>query len=245
MKAFPAARVGNGFGLTETSSVTSYLPHEYAAGHADSVGFPVPVCDVRIETFGGQDVGELLVRGPNVVAGYWNNPDATAAMFTGGWLHTGDLARIDAEGLIYIVDRRQGHDQPRRRERLLRRGRECPGRRARGVRGGRGRRARRGDGREGRRGARACTRRHDRRRAQCWPTCASGSPTSRCRSTSSCGPTSCPAMPAGSCSSAGSATRPAGTHRFASARPHVPGRTCPGSPAPAFTCSAAEFCTKS
>jgi long-chain acyl-CoA synthetase len=105
MKAFPAARVGNGFGLTETSSVTTYLPHEFAAEHADSVGFPVPVCDVRIERLGAQDVGELLVRGPNVVAGYWNKPDATAATFTGGWLHTGDLARIDAEGLVYIVDR--------------------------------------------------------------------------------------------------------------------------------------------
>ncbi len=105
MKAFPAARVGNGFGLTETSSVTSYLPHEYAGAHADSVGFPAPVCDVKLETFGTEDVGELLVRGPNVVAGYWNNPDATTAVFTGGWLHTGDLARIDAEGLIYIVDR--------------------------------------------------------------------------------------------------------------------------------------------
>ncbi|MGE5291253.1 MAG: class I adenylate-forming enzyme family protein [Micromonosporaceae bacterium] len=105
MKAFPAARVGNGFGLTETSSVTTYLPHEYAAEHADSVGFPVPVCDLRIETFGSEDVGELLVRGPNVVAGYWNKPDATAATFTDGWLHTGDLARIDGEGLVYIVDR--------------------------------------------------------------------------------------------------------------------------------------------
>ena len=105
MKAFPGARVGNGFGLTETSSVTSYLPHEYAAGHADSVGFPVPVCDVRLDTLPGQDVGELLVRGPNVVPGYWNKPEATAATFTDGWLHTGDLARIDAEGLIYIVDR--------------------------------------------------------------------------------------------------------------------------------------------
>jgi acyl-CoA synthetase (AMP-forming)/AMP-acid ligase II len=105
MKAFPAARVGNGFGLTETSSVTTYLPHEYAAAHADSVGFPVPVCDLRIETLGADDVGELLVRGPNVVAGYWNKPDATAATFTGGWLHTGDLARIDSEGLVYVVDR--------------------------------------------------------------------------------------------------------------------------------------------
>ena len=105
MKAFPAAQIGNGFGLTEPSSVATYLPHEYAAQHADSVGFPMPVCDVRIESLGTGDVGELLVRGPNVVAGYWNKPEATAAAFTGGWLHTGDLARIDSEGLIYIVDR--------------------------------------------------------------------------------------------------------------------------------------------
>jgi acyl-CoA synthetase (AMP-forming)/AMP-acid ligase II len=105
MKAFPAARVGNGFGLTETSSVATYLPHEHAAAHADSVGFAMPVCDLRLETFGAGDVGELLVRGPNVVAGYWNKPEATAATFSGGWLHTGDLARIDSEGLVYIVDR--------------------------------------------------------------------------------------------------------------------------------------------
>jgi acyl-CoA synthetase (AMP-forming)/AMP-acid ligase II len=104
MKAFPGARVGNGFGLTETSSVTSYLPHEYAQ-HADSVGFPAPVCDVRIADAGPDGVGELLVRGPNIVAGYWNKPEATADAFVDGWLHTGDLARIDENGLIYIVDR--------------------------------------------------------------------------------------------------------------------------------------------
>ncbi len=50
-------------------------------------------------------VGELLVRGPNVVQGYWNKPEATADTFVDGWLHTGDVARISDDGLLYIVDR--------------------------------------------------------------------------------------------------------------------------------------------
>ena len=103
-KAFPQARLGNGFGLTETSSVSTFLPHEFVA-HADSVGFPAPVCDVRLDAAGPDGIGELLVRGPNVVSGYWNKPEATAQAFVDGWLHTGDLARIDDEGLVYLVDR--------------------------------------------------------------------------------------------------------------------------------------------
>jgi long-chain acyl-CoA synthetase len=76
----------------------------------DSVGPPVPVCDVRVvdaldATVPTGTVGELLVKGPNVVRGYWNKPDATAATFTHGWLRTGDLARLDDEGFVYIVDR--------------------------------------------------------------------------------------------------------------------------------------------
>jgi acyl-CoA synthetase (AMP-forming)/AMP-acid ligase II len=101
-KAFPHARLGNGFGLTETSSVATLVPHEFVA-HADSVGFPVPVCDVRLDGVLPDGTGELLVRGPNVVSGYWNKPEATAATFTGGWLNTGDLARIDDEGLVYLL----------------------------------------------------------------------------------------------------------------------------------------------
>ncbi len=102
-EAFPNARVGNGFGLTETSSIATFLPHEWAAEHADSVGFAAPVVDLALdEPIDG--VGELLVRGPNVVGGYWNKPEATAAAFVDGWLYTGDLARVD-DGLVRIVDR--------------------------------------------------------------------------------------------------------------------------------------------
>jgi acyl-CoA synthetase (AMP-forming)/AMP-acid ligase II len=105
-QAFPNARVGNGFGLTETSSLTSFLPHEEAADHADSVGFAMPVVDLAIEEPDGETgVGELLVRGPNVVQGYWNKPEASTETFVEGWLHTGDVARIDEHGLLYIVDR--------------------------------------------------------------------------------------------------------------------------------------------
>jgi acyl-CoA synthetase (AMP-forming)/AMP-acid ligase II len=107
-QAFPNARVGNGFGLTETSSLTSFLPDEEAAEHADSVGFAMPVVDLAIEDPHPETgVGELLVRGPNVVQGYWNKPEATTETFVDGWLHTGDLARVDQDGLLYIVDRKK------------------------------------------------------------------------------------------------------------------------------------------
>jgi acyl-CoA synthetase (AMP-forming)/AMP-acid ligase II len=105
-ESFPSARVGNGFGLTETSSLTSFLPHEESAEHADSVGFAMPVVDLAIdEPDPDTGVGELLVRGANVVGGYWNKPEATAETFEDGWLHTGDVARIDDDGLLYVVDR--------------------------------------------------------------------------------------------------------------------------------------------
>jgi acyl-CoA synthetase (AMP-forming)/AMP-acid ligase II len=104
--AFGNARVGNGFGLTETSSVSTFLPHEYADTQADSVGFAVPTVDLAVRDADPETgVGELLIRGANVVAGYWNKPDATAATFENGWLHTGDLARVSPEGFTYIVDR--------------------------------------------------------------------------------------------------------------------------------------------
>ncbi|HTS48551.1 MAG TPA: AMP-binding protein [Bryobacteraceae bacterium] len=107
VKAFPNARVGNGFGLTETSSVATFLPHEYAGVRPDSVGFAAPVIDLDLFETDSGGVGELLIRGPSVVKGYWNKPEATAQTFVNGWLHTGDLARIDADGFVQIVDRKK------------------------------------------------------------------------------------------------------------------------------------------
>ncbi|RBY88117.1 long-chain fatty acid--CoA ligase [Blastococcus sp. TBT05-19] len=105
LEAFPTARLGNGFGLSETTALATFLPHEYAATHADAVGFPSPVNDVRLhrpDPITG--VGELLVRGPNVVAGYWGAPEKTAETIVDGWLHTGDMATI-TDGIVRIVDR--------------------------------------------------------------------------------------------------------------------------------------------
>jgi long-chain acyl-CoA synthetase len=103
---FPNARVGNGFGLTESTSISTLLPHEWAAEHADSVGFAAPHTDVAIgDPDPGSGIGEVLIRGQGVCAGYWNKPDATAQAFVDHWLHTGDIGRVDAAGLVYVLDR--------------------------------------------------------------------------------------------------------------------------------------------
>jgi acyl-CoA synthetase (AMP-forming)/AMP-acid ligase II len=108
MESFPNARVGNGFGLTETCSVATFLPHEYARSRPESVGFAAPVVDLDLfEPDTATGAGELLVRGPNVVKGYWNKPEATAETFVDGWLHTGDMARLDEDGFVQIVDRKK------------------------------------------------------------------------------------------------------------------------------------------
>jgi long-chain acyl-CoA synthetase len=110
MAQFPGARLSNGFGLTESTSIATLLPHEWAAGHADSVGFAAPHTDVTISPDGAADgaepgTGEILIRGQSVCAGYWNKPEATAATFADHWLYTGDIGRVGDDGLVYVLDR--------------------------------------------------------------------------------------------------------------------------------------------
>jgi fatty-acyl-CoA synthase len=99
-----------GYGLTEAGPNTFWLPPADVRRKADSVGFPlfhidVTIVDTQGRTCGPEEVGELLIRGPHVCAGYWNRPEETAQAIRGGWLHTGDLARRDAEGYYFIVGR--------------------------------------------------------------------------------------------------------------------------------------------
>jgi long-chain acyl-CoA synthetase len=107
MDAFPNARVGNGFGLTESSSIATFLPHEYAESRPETVGFAAPVVDLEILEPDDEGAGELLIRGPNICAGYWRKPEQTAETFVDGWLHTGDVAKIDDDGFVQIVDRKK------------------------------------------------------------------------------------------------------------------------------------------
>jgi acyl-CoA synthetase (AMP-forming)/AMP-acid ligase II len=106
-QAFPQATVFNGYGMTETASLMTVLPDRDAVEHADSVGYAVPSVDLGLIPFGGDEpgVGELVARGANVTAGYWNRPEATSATFADGWLHTGDVVRVDDAGRVHIVDR--------------------------------------------------------------------------------------------------------------------------------------------
>ncbi|HVB45762.1 MAG TPA: AMP-binding protein [Streptosporangiaceae bacterium] len=105
---FGGARLANGFGLTECTSIATLLPHEWAAEHADSVGFAAPHTEIAITAAdfeAGEGMGEILIKGQSVCAGYWNKPDATAQTFLDNWLHTGDVGRVDSDGLVYVLDR--------------------------------------------------------------------------------------------------------------------------------------------
>jgi len=100
-----------GYGLTECSPVCVENPFGRPT-RPGSIGLPIPGFEARIvndqeEDVSSGEVGELIVRGPGVMKGYHNQPEATAETIRGGWLHTGDLAKRDEDGYIYIVDRKK------------------------------------------------------------------------------------------------------------------------------------------
>ena len=115
---FPVGQPGNGYGMTETSAASTLNTGPDYVARPDSIGTITPVGEAAIvpEDYDGLEpdpnrpqgpdiTGELWIKGPMVVRGYWNKPEATAATFTAGWVHTGDIARMDEDGFLYIVDR--------------------------------------------------------------------------------------------------------------------------------------------
>ena len=111
-EVFPGSQPGNGWGMTETTATfTSHLGKDYE-NRPDSAGPAAPVGEMQVrDPADGKTilpagaVGELWCKGPQVVKLYWNKPEATAETFQDGWLRTGDLARIDEEGFLFIIDR--------------------------------------------------------------------------------------------------------------------------------------------
>ncbi|UUC91490.1 class I adenylate-forming enzyme family protein [Comamonas sp. C11] len=106
----PRLGLVNAYGATETTSPTSVSPIASDVAHADSVGVPLPCAHVRVVDDNGQDLpqgetGELWIGGPMVVPGYWDNPEGTAASFTDGYWHSGDIGFIDTDGFVHVNDR--------------------------------------------------------------------------------------------------------------------------------------------
>ncbi len=111
-EVFPKSAPGIGWGMTETTATASGHSAEDYINRPESAGPPTPINELRVVDDAWNDlptgtVGELIVKGPNVIAGYWNRPDANATLFRDGWFRTGDLARLDEEGFLFIVDRKK------------------------------------------------------------------------------------------------------------------------------------------
>jgi long-chain acyl-CoA synthetase len=107
-RRLPRVEIAEGYGCTETAVIIATSPLGQA--RPGSVGKPAPGVEVKIELPDGTEAahgadGEICVRGPVLMSGYWNAPDETARALRGGYLHTGDVGRLDADGYLYIVDR--------------------------------------------------------------------------------------------------------------------------------------------
>lgn len=109
---FPRVELHNFYGLTETTSCSTVLPDSQALARAESIGLPPPGLELCIlDDHGKQlkpgELGELCIRGPSVLKGYFKRPEATAEALAGGWFHTGDTAYLDAEGFVFLRGRKK------------------------------------------------------------------------------------------------------------------------------------------
>lgn len=109
---FPETQILAAFGQTEMSPVTCMLLGEDAIAKRGSVGRVIPtvaarVVDQNMNDVPVGDVGEIVYRAPTLMSCYWNNPEATAEAFAGGWFHSGDLVRMDSDGYVWVVDRKK------------------------------------------------------------------------------------------------------------------------------------------
>jgi long-chain acyl-CoA synthetase len=107
---FPKGRPSLGYGMTETNAYGPQITGDDFLARPMSTGRAVPVMEVKIADPDGNELppgetGEIWFRGPNLIRGYWNRPDATAETIVDGWLRSGDIGRLDDEGWVYVSDR--------------------------------------------------------------------------------------------------------------------------------------------